>query len=124
MEEFSETLMDHFASPRNWGTLDAPDVIGLAGTLGQGPFFVLYLRLSGETVADVRFRTYGCGATIAAGSMLTELITGQPLANCRTLTVQTLIEALDGVPQNKLHSPALAIAALKNALVKVDEATS
>ena len=41
--------------------------------------------------------------------MLTEMINGQSIAECRELTVENLIEALDGVPPDKLHCPALAI---------------
>jgi nitrogen fixation protein NifU and related proteins len=50
--------------------------------------------------------------------MLTEMIAGKSIAHCRELTVENLIEALDGVPPDKLHCPALAIGALKDALAK------
>jgi nitrogen fixation NifU-like protein len=113
---FSDTLMDHFTSPRNSGTMEAPDRVGQAGTLGQGPFLVLYLRVVDDAIAAARFRTFGCGATIAAGSALTELIIGRTLYRCRLLTAEDVIAALDGVPADKLHCPALAIAALRDAL--------
>ena len=76
----------------------------------------LLLRLQGETLADARFQTYGCGATIACGSALAELIKRRSIADCLALTAEDLIEALDGIPADKLHSPALAIGALRNAL--------
>ena len=63
-----------------------------------------------------KFQTVGCGPTIACGSMLTELITGRTVAECGEITTDTLITALDGVPPDKLHSPALAITALRDAL--------
>jgi nitrogen fixation NifU-like protein len=113
---YSETLMDHFASPRNAGALADPDRVGRAGSPGRGPFLILYLRLDGGRVAEARFQTYGCGATIASGSALTELITGRDVGECLALTTDGLIEALDGVPPTKLHGPALAIAALRDAL--------
>lgn len=116
MGHFSDTLMDHFSSPRNTGVLEEPDLVGLVGTPGQGPFFVLYLKLTDGRIDAARFRTHGCGATIAAGSMLTELIRGRTPDECRGLTVDNLIAALDGVPPEKLHSPTLAIAALQHAL--------
>ena len=55
--------------------------------------------------------------------MLTELITGRTVAECRELTVEKLIEALDGVPPDKLHCPGLAIAALRDALNNRPEET-
>ncbi len=64
----------------------------------------------------VSLPTVGCGPTIASGSMLTEMIRGKSIAECRELTAENLIKALDGMPPDKLHCPALAIGALKDAL--------
>jgi nitrogen fixation protein NifU and related proteins len=122
MGRYSETLMDHFLSPRHTGTMEAPDIVGHVGTIGQGPFMVLYLRIQNDRVSDAKFQTYGCGPTIASGSMLTELIIGQSVHDCLALTPEQLAEALDGIPAEKQHCPALAIAALRDAL-KSDKAT-
>jgi NifU-like protein involved in Fe-S cluster formation len=77
---------------------------------------ILYLRIADGTIAAAKYQTYGCGATIAGGSVLTEMISGRSVAECAALTERDVIEALDGVPANKLHGPALAIAALRDAL--------
>ena len=116
MGKYSDTLMDHFTSPRNSGALESPDVTGHAGAPGRGPFLILYLQIEGTRVVAAKFQTYGCGPTIACGSMLTELIVGRSLEDCSRLTTEMLIASLDGVPAEKLHSPALAIAALRDAL--------
>jgi nitrogen fixation NifU-like protein len=119
MPKFSDTLMDHFVGPRNNGPMQLPDAIGLVGTPGSGPFFVLCLRFKDCVVADARFQTYGCGATIACGSMLTEMIIGRSVEDCLKITQEQLIDALDGVPPDRMHSPALAIGALQAALGKL-----
>jgi nitrogen fixation protein NifU and related proteins len=59
-----------------------------------------------------------CGPTIASGSMLTEMIAGKSIVECRELTAENLIEALDGMPPDRLHCPALAIGAPNDALAK------
>jgi nitrogen fixation protein NifU and related proteins len=123
MGKYSETLMDHVMAPRNGGVMDNPGLTGHAGSPGRGAFLILYLKIQDERVAEAKYHTYGCGPTIAAGSMLTELITGRTVAECRDLTVEKLIEALDGVPPDKLHCPGLAIAALRDALNNRPEAT-
>jgi nitrogen fixation NifU-like protein len=56
--------------------------------------------------------------------MLTEMIAGRSIAECRELTVDDLIAALDGVPPDKLHCPGLAIAALRDALGRLDPMTA
>ena len=79
---------------------------------------ILQLMIQDERIAAAKYHTVGCGPTIASGSMLTEMIIGKPIAECREFTVENLIEALDGMPPDKLHCPALAIGALKVALAK------
>jgi nitrogen fixation protein NifU and related proteins len=116
MGQFSEILMDHFNSPRNSGRIETPDRVGIAGSPGRGPYVALYLRLAGDVISEAQFQTHGCGVSIACGSMLTEMIIGRAADECLELTPERLSEALDGVPGTKLHCPALAIAALKDAL--------
>ena len=116
MGKYSETLTEHVVAPRNGGTIENPDLTGHAGTPGRGAFMILYLRIEDQRITAAKYHTVGCGPTIASGSMLTEMIVGRTIAECRELTVENLIEALDGVPPDKLHCPALAIGALKDAL--------
>jgi nitrogen fixation protein NifU and related proteins len=116
MAKYSETLTDHVLAPRNGGSLENPDLVGHAGAPGRGAFMILYLRLEGDRVAAAKYHTIGCGPTIASGSMLTEMIVGKTVAECGEITSEKLIEALDGVPPEKLHCPALAVAALRDAL--------
>jgi nitrogen fixation protein NifU and related proteins len=116
MGQLSEILMDHFNAPRNSGRMEIPDRVGIAGTPGRRPYVALYLRLAGDVISEARFQTHGCGVSIACGSMLTEMIIGRAADECLELTPERLSEALDGVPGTKLHCPALAVAALKNAL--------
>ncbi len=121
MAKYSETLTEHVMTPRNGGVIEDADLTGHAGSPGRGAFMILYLKLDDERIAVAKYHTVGCGPTIASGSMLTEMIAGKSLAECRGLSVENLIQALDGVPPDKLHCPALAIGALKDALAKWTE---
>src|SRR5271156_4871555 len=116
MSKYSETMMDHALAPRNGGVLEHPDLTGHAGTPGRGAFLIPFLRLEEDRVAAAKYHTVGCGPTIACGSMLSELVVGRTIPECGELTADHLIEALDGVPPDKLHCPAMAIAALRDAL--------
>jgi nitrogen fixation protein NifU and related proteins len=118
MAKYSDTLTEHVLAPRNGGAMESPDLTGHAGVRGRGAFMILYLKIQNERISAAKYHTIGCGPTIASGSMLTEMIAGKSIAHCRELTVENLIEALDGVPPDKLHCPALAIGALKDALAK------
>ncbi len=117
MAKYSETLTEQVTTPRNGGVKDA-ELTGHAGSPGRGAFIILFLKVEGGRIAAAKYHTVGCGPTIASGSILTEIIQGRTIKECRKLTAQDLIDALDGVPPDKLHCPALAIGALKDALAK------
>jgi nitrogen fixation protein NifU and related proteins len=118
MGKYSDTLVEHVLAPRNGGVMANPDLTGHAGSPGRGAFMILFLCVQNGRIATAKFHTIGCGPTIASGSMLTELIVGRTIGECGELTTEKLIEALDGVPPDKLHCPALAIGALRDALSK------
>ena len=105
-------------SPRNGGVIENADLTGHAGAPGRGAFMIIYLKIEDERIAAAKYHTVGCGPTIASGSMLTEIIKGRTIAESRDLTAQDLIDALDGMPPDKLHCPALAIGALRDALAR------
>ena len=76
----------------------------------------MYLKIKDGIVEDVKFKTFGCGAAIATSSMATEMIKGQPIENVLKLTNKAVVEALDGLPDVKLHCSVLAEQAVKSAL--------
>jgi nitrogen fixation NifU-like protein len=116
MSTYSDIVMDHFQSPRNEGTLELADLVGIAGVPGQGRFVVIYLKLAESIVCEARFQSQGCGATIASASMLTECIIGRSLDQCQSLTAEHLLEALEGLPSHKQSCAGFAIEALRNAI--------
>jgi NifU-like protein involved in Fe-S cluster formation len=116
MAQFSETLVAHAQDPVNRGALAAPDLVGRCGNEERPPYLVLELQVAERCVTAARFRTHLCGVAIACGSVLTELVIGRSLDECRALTPERLIAALGGVPEEKLYCPAMAVAALRDAL--------
>ena len=76
----------------------------------------IYLKIENDTIADVKFETFGCGSAIASSSMATELIKGKPLSEAVQLTNKAVAEALDGLPAHKMHCSVLAEEAIKKAV--------
>ena len=109
MAKYSETLTEHVMAPRNGGVIEDTDLTGHAGSPGRGAFMILFLKVEDDRIAAAKYHTVGCGPTIASGSMLTEMINGKSIAHCRELTVENLIEALDGMPPDKPHCPGVMI---------------
>ncbi len=114
---YSEKVMDHFANPRNVGEIENADAIGEVGNATCGDIMRMYLKINeNEVIEDVKFKTFGCGAAIATSSMATELIKGKTVEEALQLTNKAVIEALDGLPPQKIHCSVLAEEAVKEAI--------
>ena len=116
MALYSEKVMDHFRNPRNVGVLEDANGIGEVGNAKCGDIMKMYLKIEDDIVKDVKFETFGCGSAIASSSMATELIKGKPVAEARQLTNKAVAEALDGLPDYKMHCSVLAQEAIEAAL--------
>ncbi len=116
MALYSEKVMDHFRHPRNVGVIENADGVGEVGNAKCGDIMKMYLKIEGDTVADAKFETFGCGSAIASSSMATELIIGKPLGEVAKLTNKAVAEALDGLPAYKMHCSVLAEEAIQSAL--------
>ncbi len=116
MALYSDKVMDHFRNPRNVGIIEDADGVGEAGNPVCGDIMKIYLKIADDTVADVKFETFGCGSAIASSSMATELIKGKPVSEAMQLTNKAVAEALDGLPDYKMHCSVLAEEAIRSAL--------
>ena len=116
MALYSEKVMDHFLHPRNVGVIEDADGVGEVGNTKCGDIMKMYLKIDNDVITDVKFETFGCGSAIASSSMATEMIKGKPVSEARELTNKAVAEALDGLPDYKMHCSVLAEEAIKSAL--------
>lgn len=119
---YSDKVLEHFEHPRNVGELASPDAEVRLEHPVCGDIMNLAVKLSGDRIDKVRFRTRGCVASIAAGSCLTELIMGKSLAEAGALKREQLVEALGGLPNASVHASHLAMDALTQVLSKLQGA--
>ena len=123
MALYSEKVMDHFRNPRNVGVIEDANGIGEVGNAKCGDIMKMYLKIEDGIVKDVKFETFGCGSAIASSSMATELIKGQPVSEDRKQTNKAVAEALDGLPDYKMHCSVLAEEAIQLALEDYEKRT-
>ena len=116
---FSETLLDHARYPRNGGPMEAPDAVGRADRDGQPPITTILLRVKDERIVEIKFQTFGCGVSVAACSVLTELAHAKTLTEGLRITAAEVVEALDGVPDDRSFCVTLALRALHRAIVSL-----
>ena len=113
---YSEKVMDHFQNPRNVGKMDDADGIGEIGNAKCGDIMKMYIKVKDNVITDVKFNTFGCGSAIATSSIATEMIKGKTIEEALTLSNKAVVEALDGLPANKIHCSVLAEQAVKAAV--------
>ena len=116
MALYSDKVMDHFRNPRNVGVIEDADGIGEVGNAKCGDIMKIYLKIENDIIKDVKFETFGCGSAIASSSMATELIKGKPVKEALELSNQAVVEALEGLPPQKIHCSVLAEEAIKGAI--------
>jgi nitrogen fixation NifU-like protein len=116
-DAYSDRALDHLTRPRNAGTLADPSGSGSDANPSCGDRTTITVRVADGRVADVKFRTFGCTAAIAAASVLTELAAGLPVDDAARLEPADILNALGGLPARKEACALMAIGALRGALV-------
>jgi nitrogen fixation NifU-like protein len=119
-EGYSEIVMDHFERPRNSGALDDANAIGYMTNPVCGDTLLLMLRIGDGRVEEARWQSDGCAASIAASSLLSELVRGATLEEASAITREAVVAALGGLPASKLHASVLAADALARALANFE----
>jgi nitrogen fixation protein NifU and related proteins len=110
---YPEKLLDHFQRPRNVGELPPPAVVVEVSNPACGDILRLSVRFVDGKAAEVRYKVRGCTASIAAGSALTEWITGKTPAELSAFEGSIVDAAVGGLPPASGHAAALCADGLK-----------
>ena len=113
---YSEKVMDHFQNPRNMGEMPDADGTGRVGNPTCGDLMEVYIKVNGDKLEDVKFKTFRCGAALATSSMVTEMAKGLTLDEALKITKQDVADELGGLPPIKMHCSNLASDALHAAI--------
>ena len=115
---YSPQISDHIANPRNVGELERPTGVGDVTNEVCLDRIRLTVRVEGGILTAAKVKASGCPPTIAAASVLTELIIGRSIDALQSLSRRDVADALGHLPPAKSHCAALAIDALRAAIKK------
>jgi nitrogen fixation NifU-like protein len=120
---YSDIVLEHFRHPRNVGKIENPDGKATEGSPACGDMVSVYIKVGPKTntIADVKFESYGCASNIATGSIITELAKGKTLDEAKNITWKEASEALGGLPKIKVHCSVLAVEGLRSAIQNYEE---
>jgi nitrogen fixation NifU-like protein len=113
---YSKKVMDHFTNPRNVGEIADADGIGEMGNPVCGDAMKIFIKIEDDKIVDAKFQTFGCGASIAVSSMVTEMVKGKTIDEALKISKETVAGALDGLPPQKMHCSNLGADALHKAI--------
>ena len=103
---YTEKVLDHFEHPRNVGALDDANGVGMVGNAKCGDIMQMFLKVNDDgIIEDVGFKTFGCGAAIATS-----------IEEALQLSNSAVVEALEGLPPQKIHCSVLAEEAVRAAI--------
>jgi len=104
---YPERLIEHFKNPRNVGDLSAPAVTVEVSNPACGDILRLAAHFEGGVAVEVRYKVRGCTASIAAGSALTEWLTGKTPDQMATFRPSIVEEAVGGLSAESRHAAVL-----------------
>ncbi|OFV99214.1 MAG: hypothetical protein A3F68_01250 [Acidobacteria bacterium RIFCSPLOWO2_12_FULL_54_10] len=113
---FTQQLLDYFYNPRNAGELPSPAITTEATNPACGDILQLSVLVKDGMIEAVRFKAQGCVASVACGSILTEIAKGKTLAEAAQIKAEDLSNSLGGLPQHSRHAALLAIDALQTVI--------
>lgn len=113
---YNETVMDHFMNPRNVGVIENPDGYGKVGNPVCGDLMEIFINVKDDRIADIKFRTFGCGSAIAVSSMITEMAKDKSLDEAIKISRNDVAQELGGLPPQKMHCSNLGADALHAAI--------
>jgi nitrogen fixation protein NifU and related proteins len=113
---YNKIVMDHFSDPRNVGNMPDANGIGEVGNPADGDKIKIYIKVINNILVDVKFKTFGCGAAIAASSMVTVLAINKTIEQALKIQNKDVSEALGGLPKEKLLCSNIAADALHGAI--------
>jgi len=126
---YSKKVLEHFKNPHNFGSMKNPTALGQVGNLACGDVMKLYLKIDKnkddkDFIKDVKFETMGCAAAIATSSVVTDLAKNKTLDEALKLDNKDVIEALEYLPNIKIHCSLLAVDALNEAIFNYFQKTN
>lgn len=115
---YSETILDHYAHPRNWGRLPSPDIVADTDDPSCGDQVHLEIALGPDgRVAQVAFEGEGCMISMASASLFTERLQGMRVEELEAITEEDVLGWLDGpIPPHRRRCALSPLVALRAGL--------
>jgi nitrogen fixation NifU-like protein len=82
---YQEVILDHNRRPRNFRALDEPSRTQEGYNPLCGDRLIVYVKLTGDVIADVTFQGTGCAISKASASLMTDALKGKTIVEAREM---------------------------------------
>lgn len=113
---YNKKVLDTFANPQNVGEIINADGVGTVGNAKCGDIMQVSLKIENDIIVDAKFKTFGCAAAIASSSIATQMVIGKTIDEALAIKNSDVVEALEGLPPQKIHCSVLAEEAIAEAI--------
>ena len=113
---YNKKVLDTFANPQNVGEIVNADGVGTVGNAKCGDIMQVSLKIEKDIIVDAKFKTFGCAAAIASSSIATQMVIGKTIDEALAIKNSDVVEALEGLPPQKIHCSVLAEEAIAEAI--------
>lgn len=116
MQQYTEKVIETFMNPQNVGRMTDADGVGKVGNPQCGDIMQIFIKVKDNVIYDIKFLTLGCAAAIATSSITTQMVKGKTIEEALKITNKDVVNALGGLPPEKLHCSVLAEEGIRAAI--------
>jgi nitrogen fixation protein NifU and related proteins len=113
---YSEQIREHFANPRNVGSIENPSGRAIVRSPVDSDTVLITLHIENDVIQEARFKCMGCAVAIACSSVATEMVLGKHVDEAYEITKQSVADSLGGIPEYKMLCSNLAPDAIRMAI--------
>ena len=119
MQEITAEVLDHMMNPKNYGTMEDANGVGMAVDNKTGEFAMVYIKLIDGVLEDISYGVNACQDTVVAGSLFTEMVKKDTLENA-IKTLKIMDEKLFEVPKKQQVCAGMVLEAFRSAIINYD----
>lgn len=115
-QQYTKKVIHYFRNPKHVGEIKNPDGVGRVGNPTCGDMMDVYIKVKGNKINDIKFKTFGCIAAISSTEALCRIAKGKPIKEAQKISAKDIMNELGGLPGIKIHCSVLGADALKKAI--------